>query len=61
MEFNVTGDADAEITLGLKEDTEYEVFINGNSIGKMTTNLGGKLSLSVELAEADAVSVKVNE
>ena len=61
VEFQVTGDADAEITLGLKEDTEYEVFINGNSIGKMTTNLGGKLSLSVELAEADVVSVKVNE
>ena len=61
VEFNVTGDANAEINLGLKEDTEYEVFINGNSIGKMTTNLGGKLSLSVELAEADVVSVKVNE
>lgn len=61
MEFTVCGDEDAQITVGLQDETEYEVFVAGNSIGKMKTGLGGKLSLSVELESADTVSVKVIE
>lgn len=57
--FTVEGDEDAQITVGLQEKTEYEVFVNHESIGKMSTNLGGKLNLSVELAEAGEVSVKI--
>lgn len=37
---------DAEITLGLNGETEYDVFVAGKSIGQMKTNLGGKLTLS---------------
>lgn len=59
IHFNVEGDEDAQITVGLQDDTEYEVFINNESIGKMRTNLGGKLNLSVELAGAGEVNVKV--
>ena len=61
VEFNVTGASDAEITIGLKDDTEYEVYLDGKSIGKMKTNLGGKLSLSVELSGTETVNVKVTE
>lgn len=61
VEFNVSGASDAEITIGLKEDTEYEIYLDGKSIGKMTTNLGGKLSLSVELSGTETVNVKVTE
>jgi len=57
--FVVKGDKDAQITVGLMDETEYEVIIAGESFGKMTTNLGGKLNLSVELAEADDVEVKI--
>lgn len=59
IEFNVEGDEDAQITVGLEEETEYEVIIDGESIGKMTTNLGGKLNISVELAGTEEVRVKV--
>lgn len=59
IEFNVEGDEDAQITIGLQDDTEYEVFINSESIGKMRTNLGGKLNLSVELAGFGEVNVKI--
>ena len=59
VSFEVEGDEDAQITLELEEDTEYEVFIAGKSIGKMKTNLGGKLNISVELAGAGEVNVKV--
>lgn len=59
VEFAVEGDEDAQITIGLDDDTEYEVFVGGKSIGIMTTGLGGKLSLSVELENAGEVSVRV--
>ena len=39
--------------------TEYEVFIEQASTGKMKTNLGGKLSFSVELGNAARVEVKI--
>lgn len=59
VEFVVEGDEDAQITIGLDDDTEYEVFVDGKSIGTMTTGLGGKLSLSVELEAAGEVPVRV--
>lgn len=59
VNFIVEGDEDAQITLDLNEDTEYEVFVNEKSIGKMKTNLGDKLNISVELAGAGEVSVKI--
>lgn len=59
VEFVVEGDEDAQVTLGLNDDTEYEVFIEGRSMGTMKTGLGGKLSLSVELQNAGEVAVKI--
>lgn len=41
ISFTVEGSEDAQITVGLQDETEYEVFINNESIGKMRTNLGG--------------------
>ena len=59
MEFMVEGAEDAQITLGMEEDTEYKVIIDGVNVGHMTTNLGGKLSFSVELEKAEQVKVQV--
>lgn len=59
VEFVVEGDEDAQITIGLNDDTEYEVFVSGKSTGTMTTGLGGKLSLSVELEAAGEVPVRI--
>lgn len=61
VSFVVEGNADAQIIIGLKDDKEYEVFVEGESAGKMSTGLGGKLNLSVELADAGEVAVKVVE
>lgn len=61
VEFLVEGDEDAQITVGMNDDTEYEVFIEGNSTGIMKTGLGGKLSLSVELETAGEVSVQIKK
>lgn len=59
VSFFVTGDGDVQITVGLEEDTEYEVFVEENAIGKMKTNMGGKLSFSVSLTDGEEVAVKV--
>jgi hypothetical protein len=49
VQFSVEGKEDAQITVELAEDTEYKIFIDDTNVGKMKTNLGGKLALSVEL------------
>lgn len=59
LSFEVEGPEDAQITVELESDTEYEVFINGSSTGTMKTNLGGKLSFSAELGSAAKVEVKI--
>ena len=61
VSFTVEGPEDAQITLELAEETEYEIDIDGKSAGTMKTNLGGKLSLSVELEGADAVAIRVEK
>ena len=52
VEFFVEGNADddAQITVGLEDETEYEVFVDDVSVGKVKTNLGGKLNFSLDLS-----------
>ena len=59
--FTVEGDEDAQITVGLKEDTEYDVCLGDVNLGRMKTNLSGKLSISVELANVGEVQVKITK
>ncbi len=59
--FQVEGPEDAEITLGLEESTEYEVCISGGNAGTIKTNLGGKLTVSVELETEKQVEVKITK
>lgn len=61
VDFVVEGDEDSQITVGLTDDTEYEVLVDDKSIGTMRTGLGGKLSLSVELETAGEVPVRIVE
>lgn len=59
MNFRVEGYEDTQITVELEESMEYEIFINQESIGKMKTNLGGKLSFSAELEGGAAAQIKI--
>ena len=36
----------------IEDEAEYDIVIDGADAGRMKTNLGGKLSLSVELGDA---------
>lgn len=57
--FTVEGDQDVMITLGLEEDSEYCIYLDDVNVGCMKTNMGGKLSFSVELEKAEQVKVRV--
>lgn len=57
LAFTVEGRQDAQITVQLEDDREYEVFVDGVAVGGMTTNVSGKLVLSVELN--DGVTTKI--
>ena len=58
VEFTVEGSKDAQITVPLENDTDYEIYVNDSAVGNMMTNMSGKLSVSVELEEGISVPVK---
>ena len=61
VSFCVEAAEDAQITLELEAEKDYKVFINDINVGKMKTNLGGKLPLSVELGHNETVQVRIEK
>jgi len=59
VKFRVEGEKDAQLTVQLAEDTEYEVYVDDVAVGSMRTNMSGKLSVSVELNEGTPALVKI--
>ena len=55
MSFSVEGPEDAQITVQCEPETDYDIFINGEIRDAQKSNLGGKLSFSVELGNEAAV------
>ena len=61
VNFVVEGEEDSQITLELEAEKEYKIHIDKVYVGKMKTNLGGKLNLSVELEPAKMVDIIVEK
>ena len=61
VSFVVEGEEDSQITLELEAEKEYKIHIDKVYVGKMKTNLGGKLNLSVELEPAKMVDILVEK
>ena len=61
VKFFVEGEEDAQITLELEEGASYNIMIDGEMAGTMTTIMSGKLVLSVEFDEGKAVAVEVKK
>ena len=59
VSFRVEGKEDVQITLELEAQTEYQIMINGEDAGVMKTNLGGKLSVSIEMDGSDPAMVEI--
>lgn len=61
VEFAIESLQDAQVTLELEAEKEYKVYVDGTNIGKMKTNLGGKLNLSVELIPNELVKIEIDK
>ena len=61
VNFVVEGEEDSQITLELEAEKEYKIHIDKVYVGKMKTNRGGKLNLSVELEPAKMVDILVEK
>ena len=59
VNFQISAPEDVNFTLELQPESEYEVLIGGVSAGKMSTNLSGKLSVSVELGGDESTEVRI--
>lgn len=61
ISFTVEGTEDSSITLELEPETTYQIRKDGVVVGEMKTNLGGKLSISVELNPGQKVEICVEK
>ena len=61
VQFSVEGEKDAQITIQLEDEREYEVYVDGVSVGGMKTNVSGKLVLSVELDSTESAAVRIEK
>lgn len=59
--FDIESNGDVQVTLEVEPQQEYKVYIDNINIGTMKANLAGKLTLSVELSEGTAASVRVKK
>ncbi len=61
LSFKVEGLEDAQITLGLEDETTYEVYVDGEIISTVKTHLGGKLAISLELEKGKQLNVNIKK
>lgn len=59
--FQAEAKEDVQITLGVEADQEYTVFVDQVNLGKVKTNLGGKLPISIEINPGQTVEIKVEK
>ncbi len=59
MKFTVEGREDVQITVEAEADTTYDIYLDGELRDTQETNLGGKLSFSVDLEDGKSVSVEI--
>ncbi len=57
--FAVSGNKSTQITVELEPEKEYTVNLDGVNAGNMSTNLSGKLSISVDLEEGKSIEVEI--
>lgn len=61
LNFEVQGYEDTQVTLELEPENKYKVFINDINIGKIKTNLGGKIVLNVEFTNESKSDIRIKK
>ena len=59
MFFSIESDKDAQVTVGLAENTEYDVAVDKKSIGKIKSNGSGKISFGIELQAGEKKEISI--
>jgi hypothetical protein len=57
----VEGTKDSQVTLELEAEKEYKIHLDKIYVGKMKTNLGGKLNINVELGDGKTVEIHIEK
>lgn len=58
--FDIEGTGDTQITLELETDTNYKIYVDDVNLGRMKSNLSGKVSFSIEL-NSNTQKVKIDK
>ncbi len=61
LSFDVEAPGDLSFTVELEPDTVYRMDVDGESVGSIKTNLGGKLNASIELDAGKKASVVISK
>lgn len=61
VSFSVEGLGDTQVTLGVEPDSEYKVVVEGEDLGVIKTNLGGKLTVGIEMDKNTSKQVVVEK
>ena len=61
VSFTVEGVANAQVIVGLDSDTDYAIRMNGELVDCQKTNLGGKLSMSMNFVDEKGVRVSIRK
>ena len=59
VDFTVDAPDDLQITLELEPDKDYKVYVDDTNIGKVHSNLGGKISFGIEMEAGEPVKVEI--
>lgn len=59
ISFEAEAQDDIQITLEVEPEKEYKVFVDDTNIGRIKSNLGGKINFSIEMDPGEPVRVLV--
>ena len=57
--FTAEGTTDTQVTVEMEPEKEFKLYVDGTNIGKVKTNLGGKLVVSLQLTGGKSSEVRV--
>lgn len=61
VQFKVAGTAETQITMELSPNTAYNLFIEGVKLGKIQSNLAGKITFSIDYCSKDPKLVEIKK
>ena len=61
VNFVVEGTEDLQLTLELEPEMEYKILIDSVNVGKMKTNMAGKVNFSIEMQQNITKTVEIKK